>query len=251
LLHCHAGCHRQDVIAALKARGLRPHSSSGPRVHWNEAIVNRDVDLQVRRRHAALSISAESKPGGPTLVRTYLDSRGIIIPPPSSLRFHPGLKHPNGSVWPGMVGLITRGADRTLIAIHRTFLARDGAGKAPVVANKMILGPYTGGAVRLGQGRGPLIVGEGIETVLSAMQLWGLAGWAALCANGMASLTVEGLPDAIVIAADNDPAGLRAAGDLHLRVTASGKRSRVLIPQEGFNDFNDVLRAAIGAKGAG
>jgi hypothetical protein len=67
----------------------------------------------------------------------------------------------------------------------------------------------------------------------------------------MASLAVDDLPDEIVIAADNDPAGLRAAGDLHHRVTARGKRSRVMIPQEGFNDFNDVLRAAIGAKGAG
>jgi hypothetical protein len=142
------------------------------------------------------------------------------------------------------------------VTINETIYVAEAAkvpqGRGPIRknANKMILGSCTGGAVRLGQGRGPLIVGEGIETVLSAMQQWGVPGWAALCANGMASLAVDDLPDDIVIAADNDPAGLRAAGDLHHRATARGKRARVMIPQMGLNDFNDVLRAGIGAQGA-
>jgi hypothetical protein len=32
-----------------------------------------------------------------------------------------------------MAGLVTRGADDTPLAIHRTFLTRNGGGKAPVV----------------------------------------------------------------------------------------------------------------------
>jgi hypothetical protein len=39
------------------------------------------------------------------------------------------------------VGLVTRGSDDTPLAIHRTFLARDGSGKAPVDPQKMMLGP--------------------------------------------------------------------------------------------------------------
>jgi len=48
-----------------------------------------------------------------------------------------------------MVALVTRGTDDAPLAIHRTFLARNGAGKAPVEPQKMMLGPCRGGAVRL------------------------------------------------------------------------------------------------------
>ena len=43
-----------------------------------------------------------------------------------------------------MVALVTHGATGTPIAIHRTFLARDGGGKAPVDPQKMMLGPCRG-----------------------------------------------------------------------------------------------------------
>ena len=52
-----------------------------------------------------------------------------------------------------MVALVTRGIDDVPLAIHRTFLARDGFGKAPVNPQKMMLGPCRGGAVRLAAGR--------------------------------------------------------------------------------------------------
>jgi hypothetical protein len=47
------------------------------------------------------------------------------------------------------VALVTRGADDAPIAIHRTYLARNGVGKEPVDPSKMMLGPCRGGAVRL------------------------------------------------------------------------------------------------------
>ena len=72
-----------------------------------------------------------------------------------------------------MVALVTRGADDTPLAIHRTFLARDGGGKAPVDPQKMMLGPCRGGAVRLAEPGDVLMVGEGIETCLAAMRATG------------------------------------------------------------------------------
>ena len=79
-----------------------------------------------------------------------------------------------------MLALVTRGIDGKPIGIHRTFLARDGCGKAPVEPAKMMLGPCRGGVVRLSQPAGPLMVGEGIETCLAAMQASGHGAWAAL-----------------------------------------------------------------------
>ena len=56
------------------------------------------------------------------------------------------------------------------IAIHRTFLKKDGTGKAPVPRQKMMLGPCAGGAVRLAEAGERIAVGEGIETCLSVLQ---------------------------------------------------------------------------------
>ena len=71
---------------------------------------------------------------------------------------------------------MTRGANGDAVAAPRTFLARDGRGKAPVEPQKMMLGPCRGGAVRLAPAAELLMVGEGIETCLAAMQTTQTAG---------------------------------------------------------------------------
>lgn len=59
----------------------------------------------------------------------------------------------------------------TVRALHRTYLAPGGAGKAPVEPAGTMLGACAGGAVRLAEppaGRpAPLVAVEGIETALS------------------------------------------------------------------------------------
>ena len=138
-----------------------------------------------KRTEVALAIWQSAMPADGTLVETYLASRGLHLPPPPTLRFHAGLKHPSGGIWPAMVALVTRGSDDTPLAIHRTFLARDGGGKAPVDPQKMMLGPCRGGAVRLAEPGDVLMVGEGIETCLAAMQATGHPAWAALSTSGL------------------------------------------------------------------
>ena len=64
--------------------------------------------------------------------------------------------------------------DRTIAAIHRTYLLPGGTGKAQVSKPKMALGPLGSGAVRLAKAGPVLGLGEGIETALSAMQLFGV-----------------------------------------------------------------------------
>jgi putative DNA primase/helicase len=245
LVHCHAGCEQRQVVAALKARGLwaePPRTFRPPSPVKFRQITKTE---QGERHKGALAIWGAARPAAGTLVETYLAARGIRSPETKALRFHAGLKHPSGGVWPAMVALVTHGAEGTPVAVHRTFLARDGLGKAPIDPAKMMLGPCRGGVVRLSRADEMMVVGEGIETVLSAMQLWGLAGLAALSANGLAALDVNILPDEVVVAADHDPAGLRAAADLQQRLIAKGKTARVFVPHSGFNDFNDILRSRL------
>jgi putative DNA primase/helicase len=156
---------------------------------------------------------------------------------PSSLRFHPRLKHPSGE-WPVMIGLVTRGSDP--VAIHRTFLARDGTGKAPVDPQKMMLGPCRGGTVRLAEADVLIMVGEGIETCLSAKQATGYPAWAALSASGLRALELPSNITDVIILADGDPPGEAAARCAALRWVDEGRRVRIAHPPRGL-DFNDLI----------
>ena len=139
-----------------------------------------------------------------------------------------------------MVGLVTRGSDETPLAIHRTFLARDGGGKAPVDPQKMMLGPCHGGAVRLAAPGEVLMVGEGIETCLSAMQATGNPAWAALSTSGLNALDLpQDVRDAIVLADGDDP-GEVAARECAWRWKREGRRVRIARPPQGM-DFNELL----------
>jgi len=202
LVHCHAGCEQDDVIAALRSRGLWPDNGLYLSKRAPSGIATSQPDHDNgKRTQTALAIWDATVPTAGTLVEDYLGSRGLKPSTAATLRFHKGLKHRSGAIWPAMVALVTRGVDDVPLAIHRTFLARDGLGKAPVDPQKMMLGPCQGGAVRLAPASDVLMVGEGIETSLAAMQARGLAAWAALSTSGLLALDLPpDVRDVIVLA---------------------------------------------------
>jgi putative DNA primase/helicase len=192
-----------------------------------------------KRSKAALAIWQSAISADGSLVETYLASRGLHVPPPPTLRFHAGLKHPSGGIWPAMVGLVTRGSD-TPLAIHRTFLARNGGGKAPVDPQRMMLGPCRGGAVRLGLPGDVLMVGEGIETCLAAIRATGHPAWAALSTSGLRSLDLPDVVRDVIVLADGDAPGEAAARACAWRWKREGRPVRIARPPQGM-DFNDML----------
>jgi putative DNA primase/helicase len=243
LVRCHAGCDQEQVIGTLRSRGLwtENHSRQFTRLISRSAAKRAEPDRDdTKRTETALAIWQATMPADGTLVESYLVSRGLHLPPPPTLRVHGGLRHPYGGFWPAMIALVTRGSDNTPLAVHRTFLARDGAGKAPVDPQKMMLGPCRGGAVRLAAAGDVLMVGEGIETCLAAMQATGNATWAALSTSGLRAL---GLPEDVrdvIVLADGDDAGEAAARDCAWRWKREGRRVRIARPPQGM-DFNDML----------
>lgn len=243
LVHCHAGCDQRDVIAALRERGLwvATDNRAGRLAQAQQicSAAERDPETMARSE-AALTIWRASTAVEGTPVATYLNSRGLDLPGSPILRFHAGLKHPSGSVWPAMVALVTAGKTGTPVAIHRTFLARDGAAKAPVDPAKMMLGPCRGGAVRLGEPGPVLMVGEGIETCLAAMQATGKPAWAALSTSGLRSLDLPRAVREVIVLADGDAPGEAAAQDSARRWQREGRFVRVARPPNGM-DFNDLL----------
>jgi putative DNA primase/helicase len=247
LVRCHAGCDQERVIAALRKRGL--WRESGPRIKSCTLKYKPDQD-ETGRSEAAFAIWRGAMPAIGTLVEAYLASRGLHILP-LTLRFHPGLKHPSGGVWPAMIALVTSGFDDSPIGIHRTFLAPTGYGKAPVEPAKMMLGPCRGGVVRLGCAGDLLMVGEGIETCLVGMQAARRPAWAALSTSGLRTLELPaGVRDVIVLADGDDP-GEAAARDCAWRWKREGRRVRIARAPQGM-DFNDLLLGhAADIEGAG
>ena len=104
----------------------------------------------------------------------------------------------------------------------------------------MMLGPTRGGVVRLAEPGDVLMIGEGIETVLAAMQASGIHGWAALSTSGLRSLDLPKDVRDVIVLADADQPGEAAARVCALRWKREGRRVRIARPPEG-QDFADIL----------
>lgn len=243
LVRCHAGCNQDQVIAYLKASHLWPQRTQRTLGNNESRLLRRPSEPDrddLKRSRAALSIWQTTRPACGTLIETYLRSRGIRLPVTPTLRFHPHLKHPSGDYWPAMIALVTRGTTNEPLAIHRTFIANSGAGKAMVESQKLMLGPCSGGAVRLAEPGNLLMIGEGIETCLAAMQETGYPAWAALSTAGMRALDLPQSVHDVIVLADGDDPGEAAAQNCALRWKREGRRVRIARPPKGM-DFNDIL----------
>lgn len=235
VIFCHAGCSQSDVVRALRTRGIWPPAAPERR----EAHQSLRADGNDDRSAKALAHWKSALPGDGRLVETYLKSRGIFLPVPDALRFRLRMYYPGFAWLPAMVALIVNAQTGAPQAIHRTFLAQDGRGKARVPSPKKMLGPCAGGVVKLAAVAPTLIVGEGIETTLAAMQRFRLPGWATLSAPGLAKFRVPESVEKLVIAADGDAAGRRAAASCARRAQGAGVRVWIAAAPDG-QDWNDV-----------
>jgi hypothetical protein len=190
-----------------------------------------------------------------TLAETYLRAvRGIRTAALlASLRFHPSLWHAwSGRRWPALVAGITVWPSRRVVAAHRTWLAPDSAGKAPVERPKAALGPVRGGAVRLAplDPARELVIVEGIESGLAVLEATGNPVWAALSCSGYGALALpppSAVPAGLVICADHDASGVgqRKAAAAADAWTIAGHRVRIALPPAADTDFNDLLTTAV------
>ena len=238
LVHCHAGCSQEAVVSALKAMGLWGSGASKP----SPSKAPRPTPKGSDNRAVALAIWKECEAPQGTPVETYLHSRGLRIPDigSDSLRFHPNLKHPTGGYHPAMVALVTNGKDGTPCGIHRTYLLRDGSGKAELNPNKMMLGPCSGGSVRLTTGTNPLMLGEGIETCLTVVQERNANVWSALSTSGLRALELPLSVSTVTLLADGDDAGESAAVAVARRLVREHLSVSIARAPRGM-DFNDLL----------
>lgn len=150
--------------------------------------------------------------------------------------------------YPCILGL-ARNA-RGVTGLHQIYITKDGEKAATEISQivgseyskKRMIGQFAGTAVRFASAGKTLIVCEGIETGLAIRLLTGCDSIAACgTANFMTSVDVPDCVDTLMIYADNDDAGLKAAEKLKVR--EQQKRNVEIIAPDACvgNDWLDWL----------
>ena len=193
-----------------------------------------------------------------THAEAYLHARGLARCRFPALRYHPALLYRDGGGvrrLPALVAAVTGGAgehpgmgersDRDVVCgVLRTWLDHRRPAKAGVSRPRKALGHVHGRAVRFGRPAdgASLLVGEGIETVLSLVTaVPSVAAAAALSAGSLGAFAPPAGVTRLVIARDNDLEGERAAERLARRCARAGVAITVISPKG--EDFNDDLLA--------
>lgn len=234
LWNCAACDDRAALTDAVTGRRGSARCAGSPRPTTSNAPIS-------TQRPMRLWNSAQPIEGSPA--QRYLVTRGLALPDSVALRFLPNASHPTGVRADCMLALAVDAAGKGQ-AIHRTYLAPGGAGKARLHPPRATLGSVGGAVVRLGELRDEkrLIIAEGIETSLSAGLLAGAPAWAALSAGNMAKVPLPDTVQEVIVAADNDATGQRAAWAAADAFLAQGRRVHVICPDIPGEDFNDLLQ---------
>lgn len=230
LFHCFAGCETRDVLDAIAALRL----PGGARVVF---AADEPIDIH---RPAVERLWSDARPLRDSLAARYLAGRGLTGT--SALRFHPRTpqgRQPLTRFLPAMIAAVT---DETgLVAVHRTFLSPDGRTLSSSQPARAALGPLGTGLVRLHPVSDRLGLAEGIETALSASQLFDVPCWATLGAERFKRITLPASVAEIVLFLDHDAAGHQA--EAVARERFADRRIEARYPAEAGADWNDVLRA--------
>lgn len=258
--HSFAGDRWEDVRPHLARAGLSLASGeAGPykptpaeRERYKKRMEREEWWAREKQR-IALNIWNTAAGATNSHVESYLRHRGIFRAPPAALRFDTDL-HWMPLTWqprppesalatgPAMLAKIET-AESAFLGVQATWLAEDGRGKCPRGPDRKFLGALKGGRVMLDAAAPEMIVGEGVETVLSASEALSLPAVAALTANNLAAFIPPLGVGRLVVAFDNDRAGRDAANKLAARMHRVGIRCRMAKPPGNHKDWNDAAQA--------
>jgi len=195
--------------------------------------------------HAARRLFDLAKPIKSTLGEKYLLQRSLTnLLQTHSLRFLDRCYYTREDgkrlVLPALIAAVTD-AQGNITGVQRIWLSEDGHKNTEIPHNVKALGRIHGYAVRFGQAKQHLLVGEGIETVLSlSIALPSMAMAACLSANHLAAFDLPAALHHLFIAQDNDPPGRQAAARLAARSLQNGITAYILMPKH--DDFNADLQ---------
>lgn len=232
------------VAEYLHASGAKPKPVARVATKLGRADGEDDEKLrQALNRVWNKSISILHRDAEPA--RLYLARRGISIPPPEALRFHPSLAYYDGDrkvgEYPAIIAMVS-GTQGNPVTIHRTYLTQDGK-KAPVESPKKLMSypkdrKIIGGAIRLVDPGPVLAVAEGLETALAVLEGTGLPVWCAVNALLLECFVPPAGMNRVIVFADKDRPtkqhpkghGQEAAKQLVQRLWGMGIKACAIVP---------------------
>ena len=227
LVTCFAGCDREDVLRELRRVSVRQRYSYR--------------DTPARASGNAARLWEEGLPISGTLAERYLTLRRLE-PPADDLRFHPRCPYrpkPWTTFHPALLVAVREG--RRLTAIQRIFLDPEtGQCRMKLMLGRPGQGAWQGG----GHGSPCLALAEGFETARAFTLLQGLPCWASLGARRLDQILLPQHLTSLILAADNDAEGERAAGRATLRYARPDLEITRMVPP-GVKDWAKVLEAAV------
>ena len=246
LVHTFNGVDWRDVLDDLRACGLidaanRPKSLSGAPVPRPAA------QMSVDRRGKATELWDRAGRLERSLSAQYLRRRGIRGPLPASevIRHHHrcpvSVYAPRSSTQPALIARI-RDPVGAPAAVELTYLDSNGRRAVGLRLPRKTVGVLPpGSAVRLTAAAEEMLVAEGLVTTLSAMERFGLPGWALLSTTNLRSWMAPAGVRSILIAADRGEDGERSAHVLQDRLRAGGLWARIELPPKPWGDWNEAM----------
>lgn len=234
LFHCFAGCDTLDVLRELRRGG---HAGGMLRTDEARAPASGNMPALIER------LWRDSHPLTRSPAAAYLAGRGLASHS-AQLRYHHRVQlgpTAEATFHPALLAAVRD--DSGLVAVHRTFLDPVTNGKAAIDMPKRLLGLPAAGAVRLGQPGRVLGLAEGIETALAATALHDIPVWAVLGNERFGMVAIPPHVETLVILADHDLGGQRAAKRAQALYQRDNLDLRVIWPPAPHNDWADVLAA--------
>jgi putative DNA primase/helicase len=248
-VRCMAGCEPRDIIAVLRSRGLWHGSDEQeqPEIKKPEKSLQTE-QREHRTRILARGIFDAAEPISGTVAERYFDSRDLVTVARmiDDIRFHPRCPRSSGDDYreqPAAVIAMRSIVTNAVTGIQRIFLTRQGRKDGA-----MMLGAAGGAAIKLQHLQNhALHVCEGLETGLALLCMDRGPVWALGSTSGMQTFPVIANVRDLIIWADNDEPGLRAAAICKQRWEEGGNKTvNVYHSREHGWDQADVWSARCG-----
>ncbi len=244
---------RLDFVAAVQA--LTGSVIADPaRVVERRTATRRDKPGETGNNSAEYIASLWRGADHPELAELHLASRGINLRPkplPAAIRGHHHVRctEDHGKYRPAVLAAIS-GPSGAITALQRIYVERllvSENGRSPekgtratdLATPKKTIGTMEDGAVQLADAGSILGLTEGVEDALAVQQLFRTPCWAAVGAARMAKIWIPDTVEHLIIFADADEAGRRAAEDA--RKAHRGRRVDIIYPTAPHKDFCEML----------
>ena len=238
-----------DALGVDRDRARRSHRSPLP-ASERPTVARKASPEEQDRTARALAIWRETEAPWRTPVEPYLTRERGLVPFDAmalAVRYHPACPFAGTFRTPAMVCLVRDVVTNAPKAIHRTALSLEGRKVEVGGHDRQSLGPVSGGAIKLAPDDDVTLclgVAEGVESALSLRVLpeFGASPvWSLISAGGIERLPALVGIEALWIAVDHDPAGVRASQNCANRWAATGADVFLVRPRAARADLNDIV----------